>query len=173
MCWQSVWLSVLSCWFCVSLLCDRHRPSCVHPYRVGVPVGRTVCFAFLSIDHDTGHATGAHSLWHSKRKQRAPKSPFCTERPVVMKCYELCASCSLEVLEVDILARAAFFSARRHKRRRARNSPRISAASPLLFMRAPSWTDIHPPNDTVYSVVVEPVAPTGGRCNYDGSSSPC
>ena len=30
-------------WFCVSLLCDRHRPSCVHPYRVGVPVvGRTV-----------------------------------------------------------------------------------------------------------------------------------
>ena len=31
-------------WFCVSLLCDRHRPSSVHPYRVGVPVvGRTVC----------------------------------------------------------------------------------------------------------------------------------
>ena len=30
-------------WFCVSLLCDRHRPSCVHPYRVGVTVvGRTV-----------------------------------------------------------------------------------------------------------------------------------
>ena len=30
-------------WFCVSLLCDRHRPSSVHPYRVGVPVvGRTV-----------------------------------------------------------------------------------------------------------------------------------
>ena len=30
-------------WFCVSLLCDRHRLSCVHPYRVGVPVvGRTV-----------------------------------------------------------------------------------------------------------------------------------
>ena len=30
-------------WFCVSLLCDRYRPSCVHPYRVGVPVvGRTV-----------------------------------------------------------------------------------------------------------------------------------
>ena len=29
-------------WFCVSLLCDRHRPSSVHPYRVGVPVvGRT------------------------------------------------------------------------------------------------------------------------------------
>ena len=34
-------------WFCVSLLCDRHRPSSVHPYRVGVPVvGRTLCFAF-------------------------------------------------------------------------------------------------------------------------------
>ena len=30
-------------WFCVSLLRDRHRPSSVHPYRVGVPVvGRTV-----------------------------------------------------------------------------------------------------------------------------------
>ena len=20
-------------WFCVSLLCERHRPSCVHPYK--------------------------------------------------------------------------------------------------------------------------------------------
>ena len=30
-------------WFCASLLCDRHRPSRVHPYRAGVPaVGRTV-----------------------------------------------------------------------------------------------------------------------------------
>ena len=30
-------------WFCVSLLCDRHHLSSVHPYRVGVPVvGRTV-----------------------------------------------------------------------------------------------------------------------------------
>ena len=28
-------------WFCVSLLCDRHRPSSVHPYRVGVPGHRT------------------------------------------------------------------------------------------------------------------------------------
>ena len=41
-------------WFCVSLLCDRHRPSCVHPYRVGVPVvGRTVLFAFPSINQDS------------------------------------------------------------------------------------------------------------------------
>ena len=47
--WRSgcVAVSLAEClvlWFCVSLLCgDRHRPSSVHPYRVGVPVvGRTV-----------------------------------------------------------------------------------------------------------------------------------
>ena len=34
-------LRCLVLWFCVSLLCDRHRPFCVHPYRVGVPSRRS------------------------------------------------------------------------------------------------------------------------------------
>ena len=64
-------LQCLVLWFCVSLLCDRHRPSCVHPYRVGVPVvGRTVFRLPInqtkqislsqSINHDTKH--GIHGL---------------------------------------------------------------------------------------------------------------
>ena len=37
-------------WICVPLPCDRHRPSCVHPYRAGVPaIGRICCFPFRSI----------------------------------------------------------------------------------------------------------------------------
>ena len=43
MCGSRTLAECLVLWFCVSLLCDRHRPSSVHPYRVGVPVvGRTV-----------------------------------------------------------------------------------------------------------------------------------
>ena len=42
--WVVCFLSFFLClvlWFCVSLLCDRHRPFCVHPYRVGVPSRRS------------------------------------------------------------------------------------------------------------------------------------
>ena len=43
MCGSRTLAECLVLWVCVSLLCDRHRPSSVHPYRVGVPVvGRTV-----------------------------------------------------------------------------------------------------------------------------------
>ena len=51
-------------WFCVSLLCDRHRPSSVHPYRVGVPVvGRTVFRLPINVrlqlcDVESGRAAG-------------------------------------------------------------------------------------------------------------------
>ena len=43
-------------WFCVSLLCDRHRPSCVHPYRVGVPVVGRSAF-HLPINHQSKHGS--------------------------------------------------------------------------------------------------------------------
>ena len=59
-------------WFCVSrsvILCDRHRPSRVHPYRldrVGVQTLVGLCFAFLSISHSACSAKSRTSQCSSR-----------------------------------------------------------------------------------------------------------
>ena len=53
MCGSRTLAECLVLWFCVSLLCDRHRPSSVHPYCNTALVSQSLvglCFAFPLIN---------------------------------------------------------------------------------------------------------------------------